>query len=765
MAQGISTPNIREEMRPSAKRWLDELELAKKYFDDWTTKGVKIVERYRDEGDASKFKSRYNIFWASMEVMKPATFARIPKVECERRFKDSDPLGRVASQVLERATDYSLEAHQDFSDVAKAARDDWLLVGRAVLWERYVPYPQMQEQRVNLQIGGEPGQYVLSDGAPYEGEGEVLEDEQGPFVMEQFETLAYEESVTDYVFWRDFLHNPARSWNEVRWVARRAYMMRDELRARFADTYEAVDNIVLSHLPSEVQSDKKLTDAEKEEFKKAPVWEIWDKVTKKVYWVAEGCGDLLDSKPDPLKLKNFFPCPRPLYATTTNDSLIPRPIFSMASHQADEIDQLTERISVLTDALRVVGVTPADMPELMQVFKKDNTLVPIQSWTTFAERGGMDGIISWVPVEQVIKVLTQLYEAREIALQKFYEVTGWSDITRGATDPRETATAQGLKSQYASKRMQEKQEDMQRFLLDQIRIKAEIIAEHFQPETIRLMAGSDMLEDAADPMAFEQALQLLRQDTMRCFRVGIETDSTIALDEQAEKEKRTEFVETVTSFIGSAMPVVNETPALIPFVGKTLSFLARGFKAGRELESTLEQVFTQMSEQAQAEAQNPQPDPEMAKVQAQQQAEQVRAQSEQAKMQMAQGQAQMQVQIETAKFQLEQQKLALETEMKQTELALKNKEIELRALTEERKAEIKAATDIQLKGDEMRFQAMQMSAKAAGGDTESEGKSRKSPPINITIAQPSSKRRAVFRYDDEGNRVAEMSDVEEENGG
>lgn len=721
----------------SARKWKDELGIAKKYFDKWTEDGRKIIQRYRDEEKGTGVKStRFNIFWASMEVMKPSVFSRPPKVECERRFKDADQVGRAAATLLERATDYSIEAHQDFIEVAKAARDDWLLPGRGVLWERYVPYMQIQAQISNDPESGDP-----------------QEQENG------VETIAYEESITDYIFWQDFRHNPTRNWNEVRWVARRAYMTKEELLERFDPTGEKkFDDVPLDFVPLDIQNDRQRSDLEKDAFKKAAIWEIWDKVTKKVYWVSEQYDRVLDEQNDPLKLKDFFPCARPLYATLTSDTLVPRAFFSMAEHQANEIDKLTERISVLTEALRCVGVCPPDAPELLRAFQVDNTLIPIPNWNTFASRGGFDGILQWLPIDNVVKVLAELYEAREAALQKYYEVTGWSDIVRGATDPRETATAQGLKSQYASKRIQEKQEDMQRFLRDQIRIKAEIIAEHFQPETLRLMTGVDLQPGAAE--VFEQAVALIRQDTMRCFRIDIETDSTIALDENLEKEKRSEYLEAVTGFIGSALPVIKETPELLPFAGEALMFLSRGFKAGRQMEGVLESCIAAISQSAQQQAENPQPDPEMMKIQAQQQSEQVRAQSDQVKMQMEQGKAQVQVQMDAAKFQLEQQKLALEMEMKQTELALKNKEIELKALTEERKAKIKAETDLQIKSEEIRFQALQMSAEATGSESGSSGGSKKSPPINITIAQP--RRRAVFSYDGDGNRVAEVSDVEDD---
>ena len=78
------------------------------------------------------------------------------------------------------------------------------------------------------------------------------------------------------------------------------------------------------------------------------VYEIWNKDDGKVYWVADGYPHLCDVQEDPLKLENFFPTPRPLYANATNDTLIPVPDYYQYQDQAAQIDELTQRIALLT---------------------------------------------------------------------------------------------------------------------------------------------------------------------------------------------------------------------------------------------------------------------------------------------------------------------------------------------------------------------------------------------------------------------------------
>jgi hypothetical protein len=47
-------------------------------------------------------------------------------------------------------------------------------------------------------------------------------------------------SPIDYVYWADFLHSPARTWDEVWWVARAVYMTKEEGVERFGDVFKNV---------------------------------------------------------------------------------------------------------------------------------------------------------------------------------------------------------------------------------------------------------------------------------------------------------------------------------------------------------------------------------------------------------------------------------------------------------------------------------------------------------------------------------------------
>jgi hypothetical protein len=279
-------------------------------------------------------------------------------------------------------------------------------------------------------------------------------------------------------------------------------MTRDELVARFG---RKIGNaVVLDYTPKGMDEDG-LKGPQADAFKKAQVWEIWDRQKKKAIWIAPSYPDgPLDTKADPLGLPGFFPSPRPLSATTTNETLVPRADYTEYQDQALELDVLTSRIDKLTTALKVVGLYAGeDKAVISQMFSEDgveNQLIPVEGWALFMEKGGLQNAIVWAPMEQIAKVLIQLYDARERVKRTLYEITGMADILRGETNPNETLGAQQLKAQFATRRISRAQKQVARFARDLMRLRAHVMARHFSVETLGAMVGLPEALPAMPPM-------------------------------------------------------------------------------------------------------------------------------------------------------------------------------------------------------------------------------------------------------------------------
>lgn len=476
--------------------WKSEIDIAGKAIGlrQWVDRSKKIIRRYRDErsvpttgtadtnyvGDSSKF----NILWSNVQTLLPALYAKPPKTIVERRYLDRDPIGRTASVILERAIGYQIE-EGGYNDTLKKCVLDRLLSGRGTLWVRYEPTFRNMPAKTQ-----ETDEQAKSEGESPADEKQEEAETQGE--TEQEQEVIFEKVCSDYVGWEDFLTSPARTWEDVRWVAKRVYMDRAELEKRFP---KVGSEITLDYTPQEVSVETNIKEPEQKQFKKAKIWEIWNKPDRKVRWLAEGYPDaLLDEQDDPLRLEAFFPCPKPLFATLTNESLVPVPDFYEYQDQATELDELTSRISQLTKAIKVIGFYDGGQKDdIARIFEEgfENKMIAVSNWAQFSEKGKAGGVMSLFPVQELIETVQQLYIARDSVKQTLYEITGISDIVRGANTGQgeKTATEQRIKGQFASMRLNSMQAEVARFARDTLRLQGEIIAEHFDPMTLFLVSG------------------------------------------------------------------------------------------------------------------------------------------------------------------------------------------------------------------------------------------------------------------------------------
>lgn len=501
---------------PEVAFWKGEVEVYDRTMSKWTSSSRKLMKRYKDiRSPGDETITRVNILWSNVQTRMPALYARDPKPEVERRFKDRDPVGRQVAEVLERALDFTVQHVNPFGEILRQVVLDYELPGRGTVWVRYVPtlkpVPKKEEPERDLvdevaEETNEKGEIQEPPKDPDEPEETTAEDDQ--------EELHDEETVLDYVSWDDFGHTWARIWAEVRAVWRRVYLSREELKERFTDlTPEQIKSIPLDWVPKNLKEG-----AVRPEQKKAIIYEIWDKRDRKVLWLHKTFPQLLDEKDDPLELEHFFPCPRPLFANLTSEELIPVPNFRYYQDQAREIDELATRIVSIGKALKVAGVRDSSAPGLDRLLSEgtENQLVPVDGWMALKEKGGLKGVMELLPLEEIAQALGYLRDQLKMLIDQVYEITGLSDIIRGLSDPNETATAQQIKGQFAVLRISDSQTEVQRFCRDTMRIMAEVIAD-YDLETLKKISGVKLLTQAEKEQilgqiqAAQQAAQLAQQ--------------------------------------------------------------------------------------------------------------------------------------------------------------------------------------------------------------------------------------------------------------
>lgn len=697
--------------------WNGQLQAYHEEFGDWEKRSEKIIKRYRDDRDEKSDGTdlgawRFNSLWSNIQTLQPAIYLKAPKPNVERRYLDKDPMARFASMTLERALDVTIQECGFHSATQKAVLD-YLLAGRGSVWDRYEP------------TYGE----ALELGPPDDSQdGSDDEEGEGP---EPPRDVTWEKVYTDYVNFKNFRHSPAPVWEEVTWVAKREFMSRRELRNRFKGIDPVTGKPIADLVPLQTDAGRK-RDKDGRFLKgrrkpMAEVWEIWDKTSRQVIFLAPQYTEgPLERTDDPLKLQDFWPCPKPLYATTTNDTLVPVPDYIEYQDQARELDNLTARIKALTDAVRVNGVYDSSYPELKRILQEgsDNRLIGVANWAALTQKGGLPGAISFIPIKDVVEALIRLYEARDRVKADMAEITGISDIMRGQSQGgTKTATEQRIKGQFGTLRLQARQAEVARFCRDGVRISAEIIAEQFSTDILAQMTGMIVLisgevkasmpppppqmppqmgHNGGPPMQatpaapsqpqvpganpsgpfpagaqppplppppdpdtiatqiFGQAVELLKNDKMRTFRIDIETDSTIEVDRQAERDSVVQLFTAVGGFLEKALPIGQAMPQLVPALGQSILFAFRRFGVGRDVEGTWESAIDGLETAAKNPAPRP-PSPEQLKVQQEQQ--KIEAQNQQIA-------AQAQIDAQAHQAELEKAQITHQSVMEQLQLKL-----------------------------------------------------------------------------------------------
>ena len=646
-ALDVEAEKAKIEAQKTAGKWIAELGVSEKALQPYIERSKKIVRRYKRDDETVRATSARNrqfaLLWSNTETIRPALYARPPLPVVSRRFKDADPVAKAASEVLERCLNFSIEKN-NLDGVTRDLVLDYVLVARGITWERYVPthgamvYPKIPVVQVTTDAGVK---YNDDEGNEYK-EDDVEETDEGEYEAtgDGYEPVIFEESVTDYVNNEDWGCSPSRTWDEVTYVWRRVYMDREQLEDRFGE--EIGSKVPLDWGPRTQDQSKGIDEGR---VKRAAVYEIWDKCSKKVFWISKSwSAQPLDVRDDPLGLDGFFPCPKPLLGTTGNDSLIPIPDYVYWQDQAEEIDDLTSRIGKLERALKLKGFYAGEgKTNLDQLFKSDtNMLIPVADWISMKEGGGISGQIQWMPIDQIVTTLQACINLRSQLIEDVYQITGVADILRGATDPGETATAQRIKARTGAVRIRDRQNELARYLRDVLRIKGEVIAEKFGIDTWRAMTGEPLptaeekaqaqaqmqqamqmaqamgqqppppppgFEDMMNSPTWEDVQALLTNNAMRQFRIDIETDSTIEPNEMDEQERTVQFISAISGFFAQVGPQVAAQPLLGPMFGEMIKFAARRFRAGRQLEdvidSTVDKIMKQAAQPQQAPAAEP----------------------------------------------------------------------------------------------------------------------------------------------------------------
>lgn len=618
----------REEFKPTPagqyKYWNEELTASKKMLNSFHRQGTEVVQRFlggnvrREDDNFSSNIFRLNLFHSNITTLQSLMYSNLPSVTVMRANNDpKDDVGRVAANILERILTNDIQCNGEEYDT----------VLRADLQDRLIPGLGCSKVRYNC---------------------EVCEDEMG---MEYVED---ETAPVEYVHWQDVCWGWSRTFKDIPWIGFRSYMKKDEVISRWGeDVAKALE--YKKQTATDPQEDIEM-DGDDGPWQVAEIWEIWDRTKKQIVWYTKGYSKVLETKEDFLGLSGFFPCAPFLLANCTTTLYLPRSDFHMAQDLYNEIDELQTRISVITQAVKVVGVYDAGSDEVGRMFEEgmDNDLIPVEKWAMLSEKGGLQGVIDWFPIRDVVETLGRLREVRDETIGLLQQVTGMSDIMRGELSGQYEGVGQSqMKAKFGSIRVQAMQDQFAKFVTDLMQIKGELICKHFEIERMAQLANVESMND--DPEMIMEGLMMLKNWDQSKLRIEIKPESVAMVDFSQKQAERTQFLDTMSKYLQMSAPMMEAQPESTPFLLQMLQWGLAGFKGSKDIEGVLDKAIMQAEQKQAEDQQNPQPDPEQQKAE-------MEMQKVQATMQLEQFKAQSAMQLEQLKSQNKQIEIQGETQ-------------------------------------------------------------------------------------------------------
>lgn len=715
----------------SAQYWATRIDSVKKnkYYQRWVGKSEKIVQRFGGKSfntenvakqlnlTESEQVSGYNLLFRNIKIRLPYLLPYIPTVIVERENKDDDNPAKYAAMMLERIANSAIKK-LDLNRILNSVKLYAELYGWATPWFRY-------EQKTATR------------------EVEVLNEETGVIEIGEEEYVESESVVADLVNPTDLFFDPKKTVEEIKWVARRLKLTREDFKKRFPDVDENNYTFSAVSTSGEGEAEKPATSDDKRlpnDTDVCEVFEIWDKKSRKIYFycatVGNGSDDLLGIAEYPCNID--FPCPMPLmydqYPTT---------IFTPSRHaqfleQYKQVDAITESMNKIVPTIWVNGFYAKDLVGLEKAFTKDNQnamvgiKIPTELLAKYPGAKLEDFVVVFDRIKQM-NTLTSLYDTRERIINDIQRGLGVISLMEGQTNVQEGVQTNKIKGSFGTLWIQEDQKCVADFVVRFFTLYLSMVAQMFEPQTLIsestiyeiddyreyeqqvATAQQQAIQNPGTPVEmpenpFDAAIALLKEDYQRKIRLDIATEDTKAYVDAEYRQQLVELQSSIMENLTQFGEIVGTHPEFAPLFKSLMMQNVRAHRVGKQFEDEVEKgidfAIESIQRQAAQPQQPPQPDPTIIA------ATQIEAE---AKVQSAQIAAQSRENIEAAKIQAgvakDGNKVITDAQIKAGELQVKRDQLAEKAANDAAKidieqqrvdlAAVKVAADTQIKTQEL----------------------------------------------------------------
>lgn len=563
--------------------------------------------------NAVKKRSRYPAWYSIFKIRQPLLLSRVGiPIGKDTTLDGSDHVGASAAFFLERLA-VNLAKSFDFFGYCSSCRDDFLAtnfgIGRAFyecreIKEKVKEYitPQRSETG-DIVFVGASGEVIETD--------EIYQDDEGYFIYHE-QTVAIED---EHVYLEPVLYKcvyvdpDINRWGRCRRLAFELYFSEPEF-------IEVFGTIALTKLAKPQDGE----DSAAPKRQRIKVFEYWDDYEKDVYYLPELGSEFIEpkkeKKPYPFgdeedereevnglyDLEKFFPCPEPLLSNTSTDEFWPIPEYYQIFEILEDIHTIFSRMVALTRAIRARLLYDSSIEGLEQALHEasegDTFGVTNLAQALSANGGTLDGVVQYIPVAPLVESLGNAYSALEQRLNTLYKLTGTSDLLQGLiTDPTQrTFGERQMTEKYALNQIADPQRRMQEFVRGSYELLCEMALKNFKDASLDryMIPQTAPLEHRNN---YRAAIGMLKENRKR-FRIELETDSTVALNEQYDKAMRIELVNAMTTALEKVAGIAQSSPALVAIELHALKFLLQGYRQGKLFQSETTEAIDNVIKQA-----------------------------------------------------------------------------------------------------------------------------------------------------------------------
>ena len=632
-------------------------------------------------------KKRFPLWYTTLKVRQPLVFSKLPDVVVNPLLEDVEGFNTMVANVGEKFSHAVLEMFPFFT-VACSARDDLLMTqlgqGRVMFDCKFVDQPKREAlELVEIDVQDpQTGEifpqevFVNSKGEQVPPEVVQYDYQQIPFIeLEEMEEKVKQERVfMKPVCYKNYIWDwEAKDFSEWEYNGYRYKMNKRELVRRFGQ--EAL---------TALNEDHKLDDQSKEHRRKIEIIELEHEPSRCRYIFEAGGKEIIKAiKEDAeggkdeayrLRTENFFSCPYPMLDNLTSENSIPVCEYAQVKDILDQIHDLYERKTQCSRLARPRALYDKAVTELSALINKSKqgSYIGVNGLSTKARQGQV--LVLYLDVTPVINAMVEFGKQIQEELSGYDQVTAFSEVVRGVTNPYESATAVERQSQFTMSRLRPIQMDMQRWCRDSIRLLIDLALEKFSEERCYEIVNSSLSPE--ERQGFTQIIAKLKDDNWRSFSLDIETDSTIMIDEQVHKQQALELGQMIGQFLGQMAQAAASAPETLQLSAVVMEKIIDKYRGGKDFKLEIRKAFQAIMAAAQQKAaqaaKQPPPTPEQQRLA---QKDQTDAMFKQRKQALDEFKAMQDSQNDKAKLQLDQLKVNIAAAMNNRELSMEEREM------------------------------------------------------------------------------------------